>query len=67
MRCTACNKNLNDYESTLRHAETGAFLDTCTKCLDDLGIPVKGRNDLFPDEYIEQEYEEFPVVDDDDI
>lgn len=46
MRCTCCNKVLNDYEATLRHAETGEFLDTCLKCLDGLGIKTKGRPDL---------------------
>ena len=41
MRCACCDKNLNDYESTLRHAITDAYLDTCRKCLKGLGIPVK--------------------------
>jgi len=46
MRCYCCNRVLSDYESTLRHAETGEFLDTCMKCLKDLNIPTKGREDL---------------------
>lgn len=46
MRCSCCNKNLSDYESTLRHAETGEFLDTCLRCLDGLDIPSIGREDL---------------------
>ena len=46
MRCYCCNRVLSDYEATLRHAETGAFLDTCLKCLKDLNIPTKGREDL---------------------
>lgn len=46
MRCSCCNRNLNDYESTLRHAETGAFLDTCLKCLEGTNIPTIGRDDL---------------------
>lgn len=56
MRCVCCNRNLNDYESTLRHAETGAFLDTCLKCLDGLGIPTVGRDDLSEFESIEEEF-----------
>lgn len=48
MRCVCCNKALNDYESTLKHAETGAYLDICVKCLDGLNIPVVGRKDLNP-------------------
>lgn len=48
MRCECCNKNLNDFESTARHAITGKHLDTCRKCLGNLNIPVLGRPDLNP-------------------
>ena len=57
MRCLCCNKNLNDWESTLRHAETGEFLDTCRKCLVGLGIQYQGRMDLDPDEEMYDEHE----------
>lgn len=50
MRCVCCNTNLNDFESTARHAESGVHLDTCRKCLKGLGIPVLGRPDLVADE-----------------
>lgn len=40
MRCCCCNENLNDYESTLRGAKTGDFLDMCRKCLKDLNIEI---------------------------
>lgn len=40
MRCVCCNTNLNDYESTLRGALTGDFLNICRKCLRDLDIKV---------------------------
>lgn len=46
MRCQCCNNNLSDYESTARHAETGKFLDMCSRCLNEIGIPVNGRKDL---------------------
>jgi hypothetical protein len=46
MRCICCDRNLSDYESTLRHAETLEFLDTCNKCLAGLNIPTIGRSDL---------------------
>lgn len=46
MRCYCCNRALNDYESTLRNATTGEYLDTCMKCLDGLDIDVVGRDDL---------------------
>jgi hypothetical protein len=32
MRCLACNKNLSDFESTRKSAETGEFLDICNDC-----------------------------------
>jgi len=40
MRCFCCNKNLSDYESTLRSATTGDFLDMCKRCMEDLDIPA---------------------------
>ena len=50
MRCIVCDKRLNDYETTLKHAETGQYLDTCIDCLSDVAkyvpMPVKGRRDL---------------------
>jgi hypothetical protein len=33
MKCYCCGKILSDYEATLKHAETGEYLDTCTECL----------------------------------
>lgn len=66
MRCVCCNRNLNDYESTLKHAETGAFLDTCLKCLSGLGINTIGRKEHDPYAYVEEEYyDELPVKNDD--
>ena len=38
MRCQCCNRNLSDYESVLKHPETLAYLDICTKCLEDIPI-----------------------------
>lgn len=50
MKCSCCNKRLSDYETTLKHAVTGAYLDTCLDCLSeishDVHIPVKARKDL---------------------
>lgn len=66
MRCVCCNRNLNDYESTLRHAEYGHFLDTCNKCLNGLGIPVVGRDDLSETASIEDEEFEYDHEDDDE-
>ena len=61
MRCYCCNRNLSDYESTLRHPETGEFLDTCRKCLSDIPIePLEGKcpeNSSYYDE-TEDEYDD---------
>jgi hypothetical protein len=58
MRCTACNKKLNDYETTLKHAMTGEYMDTCIDCLSEIArevpMPVKGRKDLLISSDIEK-------------
>jgi hypothetical protein len=46
MRCSCCNKNLSDYEATLRIVSTNSFADTCLKCLQGLQIEVKGNTML---------------------
>jgi len=48
MRCTICNAALSDYESTMKHAITGKFLDICQICVVsmDVDIPVYDRKDL---------------------
>lgn len=58
MRCTCCNRNLNDYESTLKDG-SGNYLDTCNKCLEGLGIETFGREDLNPNaEQTDEELED---------
>ena len=71
MRCSCCNKRLSDYETTLKHAVTGEYLDTCIGCLSeiahDVPMPVKDRKDLTPsmdivddvDELTEVEYNKY--------
>jgi hypothetical protein len=67
VRCYSCNRNLSDFESTLRSATTGEYLDMCKKCLQDLNIPtLKNVNHSAevpaPDEDFEDnedEYDEF--------
>ena len=48
MRCQCCNAILNDYESTMRHAITKGFVNTCQTCLNAMGdvIPLQVRHDL---------------------
>jgi len=58
MRCVCCNRGLNDYESTLRSAETEEFLDTCNRCIKGLGIKTLARTDLKPDEDAPTDWDE---------
>jgi hypothetical protein len=48
MKCELCNEFLNDYESTMRHAITKGFVNTCQTCLNAMGdvIPLQVRHDL---------------------
>lgn len=63
MRCIACNKQLNDYESTRRHAITNEFLDTCNRCMKDIpNIPTKDRQDLLK----EADYDDDMDIEDND-
>jgi hypothetical protein len=32
MRCLACNRQLNDHESTRKYASSGSFVDLCDHC-----------------------------------
>jgi hypothetical protein len=52
MRCVACNKNLNDFESTRKSAITGEYLDLCNTCFHQVeqDIPAKERDDLRSEE-----------------
>ena len=36
MRCQACDKNLNDWESVKKNKETGEYEDLCSKCLNEV-------------------------------
>ena len=61
MRCQCCNALLNDYESTMRHAITKGFVNTCQTCLNAMGdvIPLQVRHDLLT----EQDSEPMPLLD----
>jgi len=34
MKCLACDHILSDLEATRRYAESGEFVDLCTRCID---------------------------------
>lgn len=66
MRCSCCNRALSDAESTARHPDSALFLDTCFKCLKEIGISPVVRTDLEETEPPEWEQEEFDWEEDDD-
>lgn len=57
MRCTCCNRLLNDFESTRKSKVTGEYLDMCNKCYgtvqQDLATDI--RSDLPEDEVPDDE------------
>ena len=68
MRCVACNKNLNDFESTRKDAE-GNYLDLCNHCYHEVQSDiqaveerydlVEGDDEIFndDDEWIELDFD----------
>jgi hypothetical protein len=48
MRCQACNKALNDFESTRKSVTTGQYVDLCNHCFHDVenDIETVVREDL---------------------
>lgn len=59
MKCLACNKTLNDRESTRKYSSNGTFVDLCDRCYsyvsDDIAaIDGEGYIADFPTE--EEEY-----------
>ena len=48
MRCQACNKALNDFESTRKSVTTGEYVDLCNHCFHNVenDIETVVREDL---------------------
>lgn len=46
MRCYSCDRNLTDYETSIKSKATGQYLDLCCKCLDGLNIQYTANKDL---------------------
>ncbi len=48
MRCIACNKVLNEFESTRRSLMSGDFMDLCNKCYSNIeeDAPALSREEL---------------------
>lgn len=47
MHCLACDCDLTDFESTVKYASTGKYVDLCNGCRSDLGnVAFIEREDL---------------------
>ena len=59
MRCLACNKNLNDFESTRKSATTGEYVDLCNHCFHNVEQDIESvvREDLRDEESYEDDNE----------
>ena len=59
MRCLACNKKLNDFESTRKSATTGEYVDLCNHCFHNVEQDIESivREDLRDEESVEDENE----------
>lgn len=57
LRCIACNKNLNDFESTRKSVVTNEYLDLCNSCYHFVQeeLPAKERDDLRSEEEVYEE------------
>jgi hypothetical protein len=59
MRCLACNKALNDFESTRKSASTGEYVDLCNGCFHNIEQDIESleREDLRNEEDVEDTIE----------
>lgn len=57
MRCLACDRRLNDRESTRRYSSSGDFIDLCDRCFSTISDDVPDL-DSDPGADVEDELEE---------
>lgn len=62
MRCLACNKILNDFESTRKSATTGQYVDLCNHCFHDVEQDIQSVTR--PDLEDEDSFEDIVELDD---
>ena len=55
MRCYCCDKELSDYESTLRSITSKQYLDMCMDCIRESDIVAVSLTSSVPNTHIEQE------------
>lgn len=60
MHCRACDRLLTEYQSTLKNAVTGQYMDLCKACLEDIKPFVKliDRKDLITEADLDDEPED---------
>lgn len=65
MRCSCCDRLLNDFESTRKSKVTGEYLDMCNKCYSTVqqDLATTSRNDLPEDEVPDEELDFDPSDD----
>ena len=59
MRCLACNKALNDFETTRKSATSGEFVDLCNHCFHNVeqDLETLVREDLRDEESYDEDLE----------
>ena len=73
MHCRACDRLLTEYQSTLKNAVTGQYLDLCKVCLEDVKPFVRliDRKDLITEADLDDEPDDdldtMPSLEDDDV
>lgn len=60
MHCDCCYKLLSEYETSFKGKISGEFLNTCSKCLEGLGIAYTG-NVLFTDKEVNEEVSDLDI------
>ena len=60
MHCRACDRLLTEYQSTLKNAVTGQYMDLCKVCLEDIKPFVRliDRKDLITEADLDDEPDE---------
>lgn len=60
MHCRACDRLLTEYQSTLKNAVTGQYMDLCKVCLEDIKPFVRliDRKDLITEADLDDEPED---------
>jgi hypothetical protein len=60
MHCRSCDKLLTEYQSTLKNAVTGQYMDLCKVCLEDIKPFVRliDRKDLITEADLDDEPED---------